>query len=36
MGTPVNEKGVATDADLVSSVTLAVANFTDLIAKIAK
>ncbi len=34
MGTAVNEKGVATDADLVSSVTLAVSNFTDLFAKI--
>lgn len=36
MSTAVNEKGVATDVDLVSSVTLALSNFTDLIAKLAK
>ena len=36
MGTPVNEKGVATEADLVSSVTLAVSNFTSLNEKIEK
>ena len=36
MGTPVNEKGVATEADLVSSVTLAASNFTSLNEKIEK